>query len=163
MKTVIIACGNLGATKKAAKLLASKIDGEAELFDASCGGDFDFSGFDVYVFGSNVRISSLNSEFRKLTKKLREFYSDKRAYCYVCGMRGEKGGAYAAKAAKRVAGCLSAEFVGGVLDASNATGFVRNVISDVIADMKAKGKPLPQLDRAAIERLANRINADDKK
>ncbi len=158
MKSLIIACGNYGATVKAANILSRRLEGEVVVFDPNNGNPPSLSDFDNIILGGNVRMGRLNKNFRRWSKKLKKAGDNTRVYAYMlCGF-SEKSDGYLAKAKKLLPFARRVYYVGGILSAENVSGFWANVIIDAREGLKKAGKPLPTIDKKRLEELATEIN-----
>lgn len=156
MRNLIIVSGHCGTTLKAAQLLANKIGG-ADIFDTSGNADgIDFSAYDNYIFGSNVRMFMLNPRFKKWSGRLRKFYRNKRVYGYLIGCM-EQNDRLLSKFANKLAGNSGTVYAGGEFVEGDAAGKFAGMYSNMKNDCLQKGDALPYIREAELDKLAEAI------
>lgn len=160
MKTLIIASGHIGATIKAANILAEKL-GDADIFNTlDCNADFDFSSYDIFIFGSNMRIFMLNSRFKKWAKKLKRVYKTKSVYGYLIGANPDNKRALDKMSAK-LKNNKGVVYAWGELDVENATPQFKKMLEQMRDSIIARGDILPYIDEKALDRIVDDIKGLD--
>lgn len=159
MNTLILYSGHLGSTQKAAEYLASRLNGATVLSTADKQ-QVNFADYDVIVFGTNMRMFRLNKMFKKYASKAKKAQAN--SYVFVLGADDKNAEKNVEKAKTYVNNCKHAVHVGGVLDSTNATGFAKNIIDDIVSQMNADGKPLPSIDYPKLDELADKIKRDNQ-
>lgn len=157
MKILILYSGHLGSTRSAAEYLATKLNG-AEVMSTADKPKVNFADYDVIVFGTNMRMFRLNKLFKKYAGRAKK--SQASGYVFVLGADDINAEKNAEKARNYVNNCKLAVYVGGVLDSTNATGFAKSVIDNIVNQLKIDGKPLPSIDYSKLDELANTIMQD---
>lgn len=160
MKILILHSGHLGSTKKAAEYLASKLNG-AEVMSTADKPKVNFGDYDIMVFGTNMRMFRLNKLFKKYAARAKK--SQANSYVFVLGADDKNAEKNVDKAKAYVNNCKSAVYVGGVLDSTNATGFAKSVIDNIVSELNAEGKSLPSIDYSKLDELADKINRNNQK
>lgn len=155
MKALILYSGHLGSTRKASEYLASRLSG-AEVVSTADKPKVNFADYDVIVFGTNMRMFRPNKLFKKYASKAKN--SKANSYVFVLGADDKNAEKNVEKAKTYVNNCKLTVHVGGVLDSTNATGFAKNIIDDIVSKMNADGKPLPSIDYPKLDELADKIN-----
>lgn len=163
MKTAIIFSGNIITTELVANMIKKGLNHEVDIFDTSKTFYIDFSEYDNFVLGTNVRYGRLNKRFFKCVKKMKKYVTDKQNYfVYICGIQVEKAQEYIAKAKKAINTICDYYFVGGELKAEEAKGFAKFVINSIIAGFTKDNKELPALIDENINKLIDSINDMNK-
>lgn len=157
MKTLILYSGHLGSTRSAAEYLATRLNG-TEVLSTADKPKVNFSDYDVVIFGTNMRMFRLNKMFKKYACRAKN--SQANSYVFVLGADDKNAEKNVEKAKAYVNNCNFAVYIGGVLDATNATGFAKSVIDNIISELNAEGKPLPSINYSKLDELADRINSD---
>lgn len=160
MKILILYSGHLGSTKKAAEYLASKLNG-AEVMSTADKPKVNFDDYDVFVFGTNMRMFRLNKLFKKYASRAKKSHAS--TYVFVLGAEENNADKNVEKAKACVNNCKLAVYVGGVLDSTNAKGFTKSVIDNIVSQLKADGKSLPSIDYSKLDELADKINRNNQK
>lgn len=156
MNTLIIVSGHCGTTMKAGKMLADKIGG-ADIYDTNNMNEtFDFSQYDCYVFGSNIRMFMLNFKFSKSARKLRKYYHDRSVYGYLIGA-SEHNERILEKFSRKLKNNKGTVYAWGELAVDGAVGPTQKMYVDMISDCLAKGKALPHIKEDEIDKLAQLI------
>lgn len=159
MKTLILYSSHLGSTKKAAEYLAKQLN-SAEVVSTADKPKVNFADYDVIVFGTNMRMFRLNKMFKKYASKAKKTQAN--SYVFVLGADDKNAEKNVEKAKAYVNNCKLAVYIGGVLDATNATGFAKSVIDNIVSELIAEGKPLPSIDYSKLDELADKINLDNQ-
>lgn len=159
MKALILYSGHLGSTRKASEYLASRLSG-TEVVSTADKPKVNFADYDVIVFGTNMRMFRPNKLFKKYASKAKN--SKALAYVFVLGAEENNADKNADKAKACVNNCKHAVHIGGVLDSTNATGFAKSVIDNIVNQLKIDGKPLPSINYAKLDELAVIIKQDNK-
>lgn len=159
MKTLILYSGHLGSTRSAAEYLATRLNG-AEVMSTADKPKVNFADYDVIVFGTNMRMFRPNKLFKKYASKAKK--SKALAYVFVLGAEENNADKNVDKAKAYVNNCKLAVYIGGVLDATNATGFAKSVINNIVSELIAEGKPLPSINYSKLDELAEKINLDNQ-
>lgn len=154
MKTLILYSGHLGSTRSAAEYLATRLNG-AEVMSTADKPKVNFADYDVNVFGTNMRMFRPNKLFKKYASKTKK--SKALAYVFVLGADKNNADKNLDKVKACVINCKHAVYVGGILDSTNATGFAKSVIDNIVSQLKADGKPLPSIDYSKLDELADTI------
>lgn len=157
MKTLILYSGHLGSTRSAAEYLATRLNG-AEVMSTADKPKINFADYDVIVFGTNMRMFRPNKLFKKYAAKAKK--SQASAYVFVLGAEENNADKNVEKAKACVNNCKHAVYVGGVLDSTNATGFTKSVIDNIVNQLKVEGKPLPSINYSKLDELAEKIMQD---
>lgn len=160
MKTLILYSGHLGSTRSAAEYLAKQLNG-AEVLNAADKPKVNFADYDVIVFGTNMRMFRPNKLFKKYASKAKK--SQAPAYVFVLGADDINAEKNVEKARACLNNCKHAVYVGGVLDSTNAKGFAKSVIDNIVNQLKIDGKPLPSIDYSKLDELAEKIMQDIQK
>lgn len=157
MKNLIIVSGHLGSTLSAAQTLCDML-GSADLYDTQkpCLIS-DFSEYDHFIFGTNVRMFRLNKRFRDVAKRLRKFYKDKQVYCYIMGADATRADRYENKAAKYLKNAVCVRYAGGWLDESNAGKFEKSIIVGAKESLSEEGKSFPEIRVEVLRKIADLI------
>lgn len=156
MKTLIIASGHCGTTLKAAEKLKDKI-GNADIFDTNDKNvKTDFSSYDNFVFGSNIRMFMLNFRFSKWAKKLKKYYKTKNVYGYLIGAM-ENNETALKKFSKKLQNNKGTVFAWGEFAVHMSKGQTQKMYADMKVDCEKKGKELPHIKEEELDRLANLI------
>lgn len=158
MKTLIMYSGHLGSTRSAAEYLATRLNG-AEVMSTADKPKVNFADYDTVVFGTNMRMFRLNKLFKKHAARAKK--SRANSYVFVLGADDKNAEKNVEKAKAYVNNCKSAVYVGGVLDSTNATGFAKSVIDNIVSELNAEGKPLPSINYSKLDELADKINRDN--
>lgn len=159
MKILILYSGHLGSTRSAAEYLATKLNG-AEVISTADKPKVNFADYDVIVFGTNMRMFRLNKLFKKYASKAKK--SKASAYVFVLGAEENNAENNVEKAKACVNNCKNAVYVGGILDSTNASGFAKSVIDNIVNQLKIDGKPLPSIDNSKLDELAVIIKQNNK-
>lgn len=159
MKALILYSGHLGSTRKAAEYLASRLSG-AEVVSTAEKPKVNFGDYDVVVFGTNMRMFRLNKMFKKYASKAKK--SQANSYVFVLGADDKNAEKNVEKAKAYVNNCNFAVYIGGVLDSTNATGFAKSVIDNIVSELNAEGKPLPSINFSKLDELAEKIKLDNQ-
>lgn len=158
MKTVIVVSGHFGTTLKAGRMLAEKLGG-ADIFNTLEGRaeDFDFSQYDTFVFGSNMRMFMLNGRFKKWARRLKKYYAAKRVFGYLIGCNPNNDKALAKM--RKVLKTDRVVYAWGeyVLDAPKQAW--ADMYKQMAEKDQAAGKALPHIRREALDELAAVIEA----
>lgn len=157
MKTLIMYSGHLGSTRSAAEYLATRLNG-AEVMSTADKPKVNFADYDTVVFGTNMRMFRLNKLFKKYAARAKK--SRANSYVFVLGADDKNAEKNVEKAKAYVNNCKSAVYVGGVLDSTNATGFAKSVIDNIVSELNAEGKPLPIINYSKLDELADKINRE---
>lgn len=157
MKALILYSGHLGSTRKAAEYLASRLSG-AEVVSTAEKQKVNFADYDVVVFGTNMRMFRLNKMFKKYASKAKK--SQANSYVFVLGADDKNAEKNVEKARIYVNNCKLSVYIGGVLDSTNAKGFAKSVIDNIVSELNAEGKPLPSINYSKLDELAEKINSD---
>lgn len=120
----------------------------------------NFDDYDVFVFGTNMRMFRLNKLFKKYASRAKK--SQANSYVFVLGADDKNAEKNVEKAKAYVNNCKSAVYVGGVLDSTNATGFAKSVIDNIVSELNAEGKPLPSINYSKLDELSDKINRDNQ-
>lgn len=155
MKTLILAFGHTGVTKKAAERLAELI-GDAEIVEEI---PKEFGGYDNYVFGTNVHFGKLNKRFKKCVKKYDEILRTANTFVYVVGVEVESSEKYIRLAKDVVPFAGDVRYVWGELNMEGATSFQRFFIDCYISGRRGDGLPKPRLLDKEIRYLSESINS----
>lgn len=158
MKTLILYSGHLGSTRSAAEYLATRLNG-AEVMSTADKPKVNFADYDVIVFGTNMRMFRPNKLFKKYASKTKK--SKASAYVFVLGADENNAENNVGKAKACVINCKHAVYVGGILDSTNAKGFAKSVIDNIVNQLKTDGKPLPSIDYSKLDELAEKIMQDN--
>lgn len=158
MKTLILYSGHLGSTRSAAEYLATRLNG-AEVMSTADKPKVNFADYDVIVFGTNMRMFRLNKLFKKYASKAKK--SQASAYVFVLGADKNNADKNVDKVKTYVNNCKHAVYVGGILDSTNASGFAKSVIDNIVNQLKIDGKPLPSIDYSKLDELAEKIMQDN--
>lgn len=176
MKTLILYSGHLGSTRSAAEYLATRMSG-AEVMSTADKPKVNFADYDVIVFGTNMRMFRPNKLFKKYASKAKKSLANTyrlmigaeepkknqvNNYVFVLGADDNNAEKNAEKARNYVNNCKYAVYVGGILDSTNATGFAKSVIDNIVNQLKIDGKPLPSIDYSKLDELADTIMQDNK-
>lgn len=158
MKSLILYSGHLGSTRSAAEYLAKQLNG-AEVVSTAEKPKVNFADYDVIIFGTNMRMFRLNKMFKKYASKAKK--SQANSYVFVLGADDKNAEKNVEKAKAYVNNCKLAIYIGGVLDATNATGLAKSVIDNIVSELNAEGKPLPSINYSKLDELADKINRDN--
>ena len=141
MKTLILAFGNTGVTRKAAERLAELLGG-ADIAEKP---PKDLGGYDHYVIGTNVRFGKLNKRFRKFAKKKRAFLEELPVYLYVVGVEIERSEKYIELARRAIPSAREIRYVWGELNTEDVSSFERFFIKCYIDGRNDDHLPKPRL------------------
>lgn len=157
MKTLILYSGHLGSTRSAAEYLATRLN-SAVVMSTADKPKVNFADYDTVVFGTNMRMFRPNKLFKKYAQKAKK--SQALTYVFVLGAEENNADKNVEKAKACVNNCKHAVYVGGVLDSTNATGFTKSVIDNIVKQLKTEGKPLPSIDYSKLDEFADKIMQD---
>lgn len=157
MRNLIIVSSNYGTTKKAADILSGFIGG-ADIFDTAYkDAEFNFDGYDNYIFGTNIRMFMLNGRFKKYARRLRRYYKGKNSYGYLIGC-AETNDRALKRMSKIISGNKGTVYAWGEYvtdcDDKRAAEMYKNMKSDC----EEKGNELPHIREEELKRLADIIN-----
>ena len=154
MKTLILAFGHTGVTKKAAEKLAELI-GNAEIAEEI---PKELGGYDNYVLGTNVHFGRLNKRFKKCVKNHAEVLRAANTFVYVVGVEVESSEKYINLAKDVVPFARDVRYVWGELNMEGATHFQRFFIDCYISGRRSDGLPKPRLLDKEIRYLSESIH-----
>lgn len=156
MKTIIIVSGHCGTTLKAAQMIAKKIGG-ADIFDTKEENtSFDFSSYDTFIFGSNMRMFMLNGRFKKWAGKLKKQYKQKNVYGYLIGCM-ENNDKALSKLSKNLPGNKGVVYAWGEFVTEGVSGQTAGMYENMKKDSIDKGKELPHIREEELDKLANLV------
>lgn len=163
MNDLILVCGNLGSTLKCAEILKRRLNGDSCILQADDTAEVkaalaEKDEFDALIIGTNIRMGKPNKKFRKWAKIIRKNLSDKQIYVYMLCAWGEKSDLYIQKIRKILPCAKQIIYAGGVLNAEQATGFVRDLVVDIRKDFVNNGRQLPAIYRKSLESFADSLN-----
>lgn len=159
MKALILYSGHLGSTRSAAEYLAKQLNG-AEVLSTAEKQKVNFADYDVVIFGTNMRMFRLNKLFKKYACRAKKTQAN--SYVFLLGADEKNAEKNAEKVKAYVNNCKLAVYIGGVLDSTNAKGFAKSVIDNIVSELNAEGKPLPSINYSKLDELAEKINLDNQ-
>ncbi len=163
MKTAIIFSGNIITTELVANMIKNGVNHDVDIFDTSKTFYIDFSEYDNFVLGTNVRYGKLNKRFVRCVKKMKKYVLPTQNYfVYICGIQFEKAQNYIKKAKKLINNGCEYYFVGGELKTDGSKGLHKILIQSIISDYNKNQKKLPTLIDDNINKLINSINEISK-
>ena len=168
MKILIAYATKYGTTKECAELLAGQLKNhDVTLFSIGDGEMPDTDGFDVLVFGSNIRMTKINKSLSKYLAENKDTLATRRcAYFLCCGFTDcFEDYLYKNIPEELLDSAVAVSCFGGSLDKTRAKGIDRFVISAVRSNILgggSDGRPredvsLPTIMDGNIAQMADRI------
>ena len=160
MKTAIIFSGNISTTKKIADIIKSKVNHQVDIFDTSKRFYIDFSEYDNFVLGTNVRYGKLNKRFIRTIKKMKSYVTDKKNYFVYIKEEYKTSADEYIQYAKLIVDRKPTDyyFVGGLFPETKIGGFTKFLLNRVIKDFKDHNMALPTLINDNIDKLSYSLN-----
>lgn len=160
MKTAIIYGSTYGTGRKAAKLLASKLRGEAVTIPINKAKTTCLLKYDFIVIGGTIQRGRIQSNIKQFTSRNFKTLMGINFGLFICSTVDDEtdkdmNNSYSKELVKSA--YITSNF-GGELIPDQGNIVVRKMTRNRILSYKKRGMPLPKLKIEVIEEFANKIN-----
>ena len=163
MKTLIVFVTKTGVTEDCAqklKMLLGKDD--TDLVNLKVQKLPDFTPYDCIILGSYLRYGRIGERLRNFMTLHKEMLLEKKLGIFLCkALPDDEENPFEENFRKKILGHAAAcgDF-GGRLDPDHLKGASRSMMKMVLQGILAQNRPLPQINDAAIEEFAKKLQAD---
>lgn len=161
MKKLIIYYSKYGSVRNCALQLKDALE-DTEIVCVEFMKQINWEQYDCFIFGTNILNGKIPRIMQKCLKKYKKYFLNKKRYGYVLCINKEM---YIEKYFHYMANALETNLVyylGGVLDASQATGMEALLIESFRKSLLEKKISLTGINQYALEEFIEMIRKDEE-